>query len=463
MANTYTYVDTTGSTKTVQANDPASALSSAPGIAPNSGVQLNTATPVAGKTGGYVGNVDAVPGTSTPQVAAAGTDAYGNPIAASGVRRYTGTGSITGQTPAEKAAADYYATGAGANRAVVDETAMRNAALAAVQSQIDATNATYADLTNREIQTGEQRKGATRAVNARSGTLGQDFGNAEISRAQETTDKNVQAIGNQRNLVIQQILGKAASDADAKIANEKATVDKNNKEYQAFLQSSAENTTNQIKQFAAAGGKIEQLTDAEYNHFLESTGLTPEQMKNLVVLNQPKQDIIHSEVQGSKYVQVTQDPVTKKITTNTIDMGFQVPQGYKTEKVANGQVIFYPDKIDPTKPFKDQIYTYGVPTGTGAGGAKTYTDGGFKYSQADVAQGNQILNEHRGTDGYVDPYVYQQMYNAWVNPGNGQAGGTPQGFAKLYPPDKNVNPASNAMFPAYLQNKSKAATPGRAG
>lgn len=49
MPNTYNYIDTSGNMKQTQADTPESAISSAPGIAPDSGVQL---VPLTGNTGG---------------------------------------------------------------------------------------------------------------------------------------------------------------------------------------------------------------------------------------------------------------------------------------------------------------------------------------------------------------------------------------------------------------------------
>lgn len=76
-----------------------------------------------------------------------------------------------------------------------------------------------------------------------------------------------------------------------------------------------------------------------------------------------------------------------------------------------------------------------------------------KISKAQIALGEQKLNASRGTDHFVDPYVYQQAYEDWTSPAKG---GTTKAFILAYPPKDYVNPAATNL-PTYLM-PPKAAT-----
>lgn len=83
---------------------------------------------------------------------------------------------------------------------------------------------------------------------------------------------------------------------------------------------------------------------------------------------------------------------------------------------------------------------------------KTYTDGSLTVTPADQAADTQYLKSKEGTDGYVDPDVFQTAYNTWI-----QKGGTVSGFLKAFPPKDYVNPANTAL-PAYLRSSTKSST-----
>lgn len=76
------------------------------------------------------------------------------------------------------------------------------------------------------------------------------------------------------------------------------------------------------------------------------------------------------------------------------------------------------------------------------------TSGGGSISKSDIATGAQALESSKGSDGYVDPDLYQSMYNQWT--ANKLL---PQDFTKYYPPKLYVNPA-NTTLPSYLRSST---------
>ena len=70
--------------------------------------------------------------------------------------------------------------------------------------------------------------------------------------------------------------------------------------------------------------------------------------------------------------------------------------------------------------------------------AKTGTpvvSGGLSISKSDIGTGATKLNNSRGSDGYANTGLYNQMMNYWT-----QQGGLIQDFIKQYPPKNYLNP-----------------------
>lgn len=76
-------------------------------------------------------------------------------------------------------------------------------------------------------------------------------------------------------------------------------------------------------------------------------------------------------------------------------------------------------------------------------GGKSYKSGTLNYTSDDLAQGNQLLQQSKGTDGYVDPNVYLNLANAWTS-----QGGSIKDFLTNYPISSWVNPANTFVTPA---------------
>lgn len=68
-------------------------------------------------------------------------------------------------------------------------------------------------------------------------------------------------------------------------------------------------------------------------------------------------------------------------------------------------------------------------------------------SKAQIQLGEDKLNATRGSDGYVDPYVYAQAFKDWT--------GTTKQFLAAFPPKDYVNPAATNLPPYLMPPQSK--------
>lgn len=74
---------------------------------------------------------------------------------------------------------------------------------------------------------------------------------------------------------------------------------------------------------------------------------------------------------------------------------------------------------------------------SGLQGGKTYVSGNLQYSPTYYQADQKALISSRGTDGWVNPQIYLNLYNAWI----GQ-GGLKSDFLKVYPVSNYINPAN---------------------
>lgn len=84
---------------------------------------------------------------------------------------------------------------------------------ARAQAEIDAVNAIYADIIKRAEKTGKENLGSERALQARSGNLGNDFGNSALANVKSDTNQEIGRIGSEQSKTIADILNTSRSNA----------------------------------------------------------------------------------------------------------------------------------------------------------------------------------------------------------------------------------------------------------
>lgn len=88
-------------------------------------------------------------------------------------------------------------------------------------------------------------------------------------------------------------------------------------------------------------------------------------------------------------------------------------------------------------------------TTPGGNGGQTPTKSGtLTYTAQDYADDSQALDASRGSDNFVDPTLYQNLYKSWI-----AGGGRLEDFIAKFPPKNYVNP-KNTWLPSYLMPPS---------
>jgi hypothetical protein len=214
------------------------------------------------------------------------------------------------------------------------------------QGEIDALNKYGADLIQTQTQTNNQRLQDTNSINALTGLAGSSEAatNTQQTRAQNTQD--IQKIQDQVSVKVQGILSQIRQDATTEAAQQRAdavTGAKASIEYQAQRE---EKASQHATTLAASGVTVDGLkkTDpASYQRLADSVG-GEGMLKALFTLNRPQETIIDKKIEGGKYMVAYQNPITGKISIETLDTG--LPVGYSNTIDAGNRILAVPDNWD---------------------------------------------------------------------------------------------------------------------
>src|SRR5581483_7750398 len=141
----------------------------------------------------------------------------------------------------------------------VDENQIRSQVAQQYQSTIDAIDAQYADLVNQQQQTNENNSGKTRAVVARSGTLGSDFGNAAQSNQETANNQAIKALRDEQATKIAAAQGTINKAAQDEIAAKKAEALGNADAYSKYLSDQQTKAQGQLTSLGQSGTTVGDL------------------------------------------------------------------------------------------------------------------------------------------------------------------------------------------------------------
>lgn len=286
------------------------------------------------------------------------------------------------------------------------------------QKEIDATNRIYDDMLAQERLAGQGRLGTGRAIAARGGLLGSDFGEAQ---RQGIVGQNLgaeRAVQNERSAKIGTIMGTMRKAVADEITEKRAARQQGAENYIKWLASSQERKANN------AGKAAQAILDA---------GLDPTEMDEaeLTAIGQDAglsiADIISSYNQ-LKTASEAADLETRKTEAEIAkNSRFNLSEGQGMYD-AEGNLL------------ASRAKTYAPSTGTATDIPETIS-----------SSIRQTLESNRGSDNYTDTGKYLAEYEDFVN-----AGGTPEQFLKNFDPDIYINPADPTR--SWLESQMKKET-----
>jgi hypothetical protein len=383
------------------------------------------------------------------------------------IQRYNTDGNLNVQTPTSvttattnvpsKLSSDEYKAQYGAKP--VDENAVREQIIKDNQSRLDAINSLYAGkLADDKVQ-GTGRLGSTRAINARGGLMGSDFGQSNIGQTQKYNAKVEDATRQEQALAQAGVFAKIDEQTQAKVAAQKAEALGDANAYKDYLSKAQTDALDYAKTLGASGLSLDELktqNPTAYKNLIESSG--KDEFTLGVVMNASKRKAEQIDYQyktvGNKFIAYGINQKTGQIETIEKDLPAEIEnlQDYNTPTtLPDGTVIFTPKQIDPTKPLQDQVLMYGaegqyakeqapitktigsgkyarlvvskdggttwtdaltnkpvtnVPSGGGSTGGGTTKEQQLEASRKGVAADVAAVT---GTDGYIDTAKYDQI------------------------------------------------------
>lgn len=165
----------------------------------------------------------------------------------------------------------------------INEDTIRSQTLSRFQQEIDAVNAVYGEKLREAKTQGLSRLGSTNAINARSGTLGSDFGQAQNEKVVGMNNDIENSVEAERLAKIALINRAANTDATAEIAAKRKAQEEGLDSYIKFLGAKTERKTAGLKK--VAGALISQKLDpseidpANLEAIAKSYGVTVDELK----------------------------------------------------------------------------------------------------------------------------------------------------------------------------------------
>lgn len=293
------------------------------------------------------------------------------------------------------------------------------------QSEINATNKVYDNMLENARVQGLGRLGSQRAMSARSGTLGSDFGAANADNVVSLNNREQAAIGEQRTAAIGRIMGNVRDAAFKEVEAKRLARSQGAKEYLDYLSRKSERKTQYTSQVVNdmldQGYDIAQFTPQELDEFGREAGLTSKDLIAAYTREKRNRDAATAEA-GLK---------TRKTEAEIAKIDADIAKG-KLITIGEGTML------------------YNTETGETFKNPKTYapnTSGGLgSFSSESVSSAAQALEETRGSDNYANTGVYLDLYEQAI-----ANDVLPQDFIKKFPPDLYLNP-EDPSIPAFIKN-----------
>lgn len=422
---TYSYVDKGGAVQNVDANSPDEAIANAPNRATDSGV---IAPPL--KSGST--NITESPTTSTvPTATRTGPAPRLDPNSITG-----GVGTFGDYENSKELSGDE------ANKIADRYTQQLQAEMDVINSQFNGQKTNQDDANTKAIA-------RTKVLNSNTGLIDSGTGNTALGTTEKKAKDASDAIEADRSAHLQAAIGQIdqlkvdALDAAAKSKSADLT------DYNNLREKNATKAQDVIKNYVAAGGSIEKLkqdVDANGKSSYDSLAAIvggAGALDAIGIANAPKDTYVSDkpEILGNKAIFFKKDPLTGQISQQALDLPASSKEVKTVTRVpGEGTYVFYTDG------------THEILGGGGTSGSGSSSGKGAPAPDI-VTKINDKLLSYKGEDQYIDPYKYQDAYNAWVADGYDRAA-----FFKNFPAKQFINPDDNKILPAYLQTTAKSTT-----
>lgn len=232
-----------------------------------------------------------------------------------------------------------------------NEDAIRSRIRNQFQGEIDATNSIFAEKLAEARRQGLGRLGSGRAIQARSGLLGSDFGATQTKKINDANVAEEALVLAEQNAKIAEIMGKASSISSTEIAAKRAAAAQGAEKYIEHLKTAAETKKSNL----AA------LSQSFIDQNVSPDALTPEQLGELALKYGTSPENIKAGYAGAKKAA---DEAKAKADAQAIkDRSFNIGEG-EDQYVFDPATNTYKKIASKGKTYAPKDTTYSTTPGT---------------------------------------------------------------------------------------------------
>lgn len=243
-----------------------------------------------------------------------------------------------------------------------EESRLRQEYAERAQEAIRAIEAQYAGELKREEQEGVGREGQTRALASRSGTLGQDIGQAQQAKTQQFNQDERNRIIAQKDIAIQGVMKGFDQLANQRVELERQTAFAEREEDLAKKQELLEQGKQNVDYLASRGLPYSELDPNTIQTMKEATGMTD--LSLFLRYNQglpqgQKPEYKFESLSDGNYLMWGQDPVTGELIQQRFQ--YDTPEGAELKIIDDKPYFVQKDEngrsyLEPAEGFKEDPY-----------------------------------------------------------------------------------------------------------
>ena len=241
----------------------------------------------------------------------------------------------------------------------VDENAIKEQARKTFQTTIDAIDAEYANSIRQQTQVNENNSGQTRAIDARSGLLGSDFGAAHQAGQEKMNSAALKALEDERSMKIAEVNNRISQSAKEEIAAKKAEALGNSEAYSKHLEKTQEDAKGYLESLAKSGTDLEKL-GANKAQLFKMAGLDENLENCSITAWSPKLQRLTTRPRRPRTTKFCFTALILLPATKTVKVDTSVPDGYDPTYV-DGQ-LYFKSQTDGSlipAPMDQSLYTPG--------------------------------------------------------------------------------------------------------
>ncbi|MDD5110499.1 MAG: hypothetical protein PHI63_04785 [Patescibacteria group bacterium] len=292
----------------------------------------------------------------------------------------------------------------------VDEDAIRRQQQEQLKSQLDAIEAIFKPIEAMQAQAAANRSGGTRAANSAGGLIGSPFGTADTAK---TETENAAAAAQTAALKaerVQAAMTGAQTRADDEILRKVKANEEAADKHTAHLEKLKTQARDDLATFAAGGGSLEDLNNAEYRRLFEDSGFgSVAEFEAYINAKKPKAQQVkytYETLKNGQVLRMGDDGSTKVVN----DIQLPTDGNYEIRQFDNGEVVIFDADTGTTKP----LGNYAKPK-TGSGGS---SGGTVKLSTAQRAKLLRVFSnsELRDFETAVNDYGLDEVLTTVEDP-----------------------------------------------